>query len=73
MVPQSLRAYGGKFLVRGGDHDVLEGDWSFSRLVILEFESVDKANAWHESAEYKEALALRLATTDSRMVVVEGV
>ena len=73
MVPPSLRAYGGKFLVRGGEFEVLEGDWQPNRIVILEFESVESARAWHDSPEYAEALALRLATTDSKLLIVDGV
>ncbi len=73
MVPPSLRAYGGKFLVRGGEFEVLEGDWQPNRIVILEFESVESARAWHDSPEYAEALALRMATTDSKLLIVDGV
>ncbi|MEM7293091.1 MAG: DUF1330 domain-containing protein [Pseudomonadota bacterium] len=73
MVPPTLAAYGGKFLVRGGDIDHIEPGFEFNRIVILEFESVDRARAWHDSPEYAEALALRKATTNSRMMVVEGV
>ena len=73
LVPQTLRAYGGKFLVRGGEFEVLEGDWQPNRIVILEFDNVKSARAWHDSPEYKEALALRLATTDSKLLIVDGV
>jgi len=73
LVPSSLQAYGGKFLVRGGEFEVLEGNWKPNRIVIFEFESVERARAWHESPEYAEALALRLATTDSKLLIVDGV
>jgi uncharacterized protein (DUF1330 family) len=73
IVPPSLAAYGGKFLVRGGAVETLEGDWSPKRLVILEFPSVERAKEWWGSSEYAEAKALRQATARTRMIVVEGV
>ncbi|MEM7209998.1 MAG: DUF1330 domain-containing protein [Pseudomonadota bacterium] len=72
MVPPTLEAYGGKFVVRGGAFEHLEEGFDFNRVVIIEFDSVERAKAWHQSDEYKDALALRRATTDSRMIVVEG-
>ncbi|HEV2802882.1 MAG TPA: DUF1330 domain-containing protein [Pyrinomonadaceae bacterium] len=73
MVPPSLAAYGGRFLVRGGEVETLEGDWSPKRLVIAEFPSVERAKAWWSSQEYAEAKALRQATARSRMIVIAGV
>jgi uncharacterized protein (DUF1330 family) len=73
MVPPSLAAYGGRFLVRGGAAETLEGTWSPKRLVILEFPSVERAKAWWESSEYADAKALRQATARTQMIVVEGV
>ena len=72
MVPASLEAYGGRFLARGGATETLEGDWQPSRLVILEFESVEQAKRWWDSDEYREARDLRQASADTQMVVVEG-
>src|SRR5438105_1619717 len=73
MVPPSLTEYGGRFLVRGGRIETLEGDWSPKRFVMVEFPSVDKARAWWDSAGYAEAKALRQATAKTQMIVVEGV
>lgn len=73
MVPPSLAAYGGRFIARGGEVETLEGEWSPTRLVILEFPSVEQAKAWWSSEEYAEAKALRQATARSRMIVVAGV
>lgn len=72
MVPPSLTAYGGRFLVRGGKVENLEGDWSPKRLVIAEFPSVEQAKAWWSSPEYADAKALRQATAKTQMIVVEG-
>jgi uncharacterized protein (DUF1330 family) len=72
MVPASLALYGGRFLVRGGKAELLEGNEPPKRIVVLEFPSMEKAKAWWSSAEYAEAKALRQATARARMIVVEG-
>ena len=73
MVPPSLEAYGGRFLVRGGKVENLEGDWAPQRFVLVEFPSVEQAKAWWASAGYAEAKALRQATATTQMIVVAGV
>jgi uncharacterized protein (DUF1330 family) len=73
MAPSSIAAHGGRYLVRGGQVETLEGTWLPKRLVILEFPSMDQAKAWWSSTEYEEAKALRQAVTHSEMIVVEGV
>jgi uncharacterized protein (DUF1330 family) len=73
MSPVSVGVYGGKFIARGGKAEVLEGTWQPKRVVILQFESVEKAKAWWASSEYAEAKALRQATSTGDMVVVEGI
>ncbi len=72
LAPPAIAAYGGKYLVRGGRTEVIEGDWPLNRFVLLEFESFEKAKQWHKSPEYREALALRHQSASSKMVVVEG-
>lgn len=73
MVAPSLAAYDGRFLVRGGRAETLEGDWAPKRLVVLEFPSVERAKEWWSSSEYADAKALRQATARTQMLVVEGV
>lgn len=73
MVPPTLAQYGGRFVVRGGVAETLEGDWSPGRIVIVEFPSVEQARAWWGSAEYAPAKELRQATAHTRMILVEGV
>ena len=73
MVPPTLAPYGGRFLVRGGEVEALEGEWSPQRVVIVEFPSVERAKVWWASEEYAEAKALRQATARTRMIVVAGV
>ncbi len=72
MVPPTLELYGGKFLVRGGAVETLEGNWEPSRVVVIEFDSVQMAKRWWDSDEYREARNLRQATAETNMIVVEG-
>ena len=73
LAPATVEAYGGKYVARGGIAESLEGDWMPSRIVILEFTSMDKAKAWMNSPEYREARAMRHQAATSRTIVVEGV
>jgi len=72
-VPATLAAYGGKFLVRGGCSESLEGNWEPNRIVILEFESAEKAQAWWSSQEYAAPKQLRQSASLTKMIVVEGI
>jgi uncharacterized protein (DUF1330 family) len=72
-VGASIAAFGGRFLARGGAVEVLEGDWSPKRLVIVEFPSMERLRAWYDSPEYAPALALRKRASISRLVMTEGV
>jgi uncharacterized protein (DUF1330 family) len=71
--PGAVAAGGGRFLVRGGELAVLEGDWRPSRLVVLEFEDLAAAKRWYESEIYQEAKQLREGAAHLRMVAVQGV
>jgi uncharacterized protein (DUF1330 family) len=68
----SIAAYGGRYVVRGGNPETLEGNWDPKRVVILEFSSVEQAKAWWNSPEYAEGKLLRQATARSQMIVVQG-
>jgi len=72
MVPPTLEAYGGRFVVRGGAVENLEGTWNPSRLVVLEFPDAERARAWWSSADYAPAKALRQQTAATQMILVEG-
>jgi uncharacterized protein (DUF1330 family) len=71
--PGAVAAAGGRFLVRGGEHCVLEGDWQPARLVLLEFEDLDAAKRFYDSPAYREARQLREGAANMKMVAVEGV
>jgi uncharacterized protein (DUF1330 family) len=64
---------GGRFLVRGGELAVLEGDWEPTRLVVLEFEDLEAAKRFYASDEYQAAKKLRDGAANLRMVAVQGV
>ena len=68
----SVEKYGGKYIVRGGKTEVLEGDWQPKRIVVLEFESAQRAKEWLNCEEYREPRKLRHQTAKTNMLVVEG-
>lgn len=73
LTPKAVAAYGGTFIVRGGDHQTLEGEPDDRRIVILEFATSGDARAFYDSAAYTEARAVRAGAGDMEMTVVEGV
>jgi uncharacterized protein (DUF1330 family) len=71
--PASIAAAGGEYLVRGGRHESLEGDWQPARLAVLRFPSLAQAKAWYDGELYRAARAKRAGATEYfNMVVVEG-
>ncbi|MDQ6900057.1 MAG: DUF1330 domain-containing protein [Candidatus Dormibacteraeota bacterium] len=71
-VPATLKPHGGRFLVRGGPGEVVEGDFSLQRLVIIEFPDRDRLEAWYLSPEYQTILPLRQANGESTVVFLDG-
>ncbi len=72
-VGPSLEKYGARFVARGGHAENLEGDWRPGRIVILEFDSLERAREWWASEEYREPKAMRQSASTGKMIVVEGV
>jgi uncharacterized protein (DUF1330 family) len=72
-VPATVTKYGGRFIVRGGKFEQLEGEWQPKRLVLLEFPSVEQARRWYDSEEYRPLKAMRLKASNSNLILVEGV
>ncbi len=71
--PEAIEAAGGRFLVRGGAHEVFEGNWQPQRMVIVEFPDLQAARAFYDSARYREARARRAGATEYfNMIVVQG-
>jgi uncharacterized protein (DUF1330 family) len=69
----AMKAHGAEVCVRGGQTEVLEGDWTPHRVVLLKFPSVEKAKAFYDSTEYKAAIEARRNIAVMRMVLIEGV
>ena len=71
LAQESVARHGGRFVVRGGEFEVIEGEWA-PRIVMLEFESLDAVRQWYHSDDYQACLPGRLNSANSRMIAVEG-
>jgi uncharacterized protein (DUF1330 family) len=69
----TVHKYGGKYIARGGKTEVLEGDWNPKRIVVLQFESMERAKEWLNCEEYREPRKMRHRTAKTNMILVEGV
>ena len=69
----AVAAAGGRFVIRGGDHELLEGEWDTLRIVIMEFADMAAAREWYESEGYAPLKALRQSASDTNIILVEGV
>jgi len=68
----SIARFGGRFIVRGGKVDLLEGEPQSERIVVIEFPDADTARRWYQSEEYRTALKIRQAASRGRVLLVEG-
>ena len=71
-VPATIAKYGGRFLVRGGNAEILEGEWPQRRRVLLEFPSWEQAKRWWDSPEYEKPKAMRQAASKGRLILMDG-
>ena len=71
--PAIVEAHGGRFLVRGGAAEVVQGDWTPHRVVVIEFESVERAKSWWNSAAHTELRAMADRCSNTTTTIVEGV
>ena len=71
-VPASIARFGGRYIVRGGNAETLEGSWAPKRVVILEFPDRATARAWWSSQDYAAAKALRQRCARTQLIVVDG-
>lgn len=67
-----IAKFGGRFLVRGGQHELLEGNWKVHRLVVIEFPSMQALKSWYSSPEYAPLLAMRQPAATDHLIAVEG-
>ena len=72
-VPAIVEQYGGKFIVRGGQPETLEGNWQTKRIVIIEFPGEEQAQAWYNSPEYAAIIGIRQGASNGSLILVHGV
>ncbi len=68
----TVEEYGGKVIIATDQSEVLEGEWQPKRLVVIVFESLERAKEWYESPEYRQAIPLRHRAAKTNMVLLEG-
>ena len=71
-VPGVVQKYKGKFIVRGGRIESMEGGWAPKRMVVVEFPSMDEALKFYRSPEYRPLIALRQSASKGKLIIVEG-
>jgi uncharacterized protein (DUF1330 family) len=72
LTPGTLAPFGGRFIARGGRAEKLEGDVAVNRIVVIEFDSYEKAKAWYASDGYRVAMAVRQSASVGHLMLVEG-
>ncbi len=72
-VPSTISAYGGRYLIAGGSVETIEGDWEPKRIIVIEFESLERAREWWGSEKYRELRELRRETSQAKILLVDGV
>ena len=72
-VPGTIAAHGGRFLVRGAEGETAEGDWAPKRVVVIEFESLERAKAWYHSPEYSELKKIRQSASSGNVIFAAGI
>ncbi len=69
----TIEAHDGEFLVRGGEYTVEEGAWSWQRVVVIRFPSVEKAREWYNSDAYVPLREMRQSASEGNLIIIEGV
>ena len=73
LAPAAIAKYGGRYVIRGGAYETLEGNWKPQRVTVVEFESMEKAKAFYASPEYQAAIKTRAGAANMNMLLVQGV
>jgi uncharacterized protein (DUF1330 family) len=68
-----IKKYGGEYLARGGEHQVFEGEDNFPRIVIIKFQTYEKALEWYHSEEYKPIKDIRLKNSKGSNIIIKGI
>ncbi len=72
LVSPIVEMYGGRYIVRGGESEVIEGDGTPHRTVVIEFDSLARAKQWYHSPEYAPAKEMRFRSANTSLIVVDG-
>ena len=67
-----VEKYGGKYIVRGGKSENVEGSWPYQRTVVLEFPTYEMVKKWHDSEEYKPIKKIRKDNSEGNAIIIEG-
>jgi uncharacterized protein (DUF1330 family) len=73
LAPAAIAKYGGRYIIRGGAYEALEGDWKPERVTIVEFDSMEKGRAFYNSPEYQAAIKARAGAANFKALLVQGV
>jgi uncharacterized protein (DUF1330 family) len=68
----AVARHGGRFIVRGGEIELLEGEWDTRRIIVIEFPDMAAARGWYESEDYAPLRTLRQSASDTNIILVEG-
>ncbi len=71
-MPATIEKYSGEYIIRGGAAEALEGDWNPNRVVVLKFESLERAKEWYNSDEYQAILSLRTGASNGNVIMVDA-
>ena len=72
-VPALVAAFGGRYLVRGGEQQTLEGAWPGARTVVMVFADRARAEAFYNSEAYREIVGIRRQAATGAVIIVDGV
>ena len=67
-----VEKFGGEYLVRAGEYKVIDGEWKYSRTVVIKFPTYEKALEWYNSEEYKPVKPIRLKNTVTNGIIIKG-
>jgi uncharacterized protein (DUF1330 family) len=73
LAPAAIAKFGGRYLIRGGAYEAIEGDWKPQRLTVVEFESMEKAKTFYNSPEYQAAIKTRKGAANFNLLLVQGI
>ena len=73
LAPPAIARYGGRYIIRGGAYEALEGAWRPQRLTVVEFDSMEKAKAFYTSPEYQVAIKARAGAANFKALLVQGI